>query len=71
MKSTFISLLILLLLSSCKTVEERIKDYSYTDEWYYINDVRYQLYQTKSGRKYVIVFNKKQTKLLRKYIKSK
>jgi hypothetical protein len=85
MKPTFIALLILLLLSSCKSVEERIKDYSYTDEWYfnkldtglYQNNFilkdrdiyeRYQVYQTKSGRKYILVLNKKQTKLKRKYL---
>jgi hypothetical protein len=50
-------------------VERRIKDYSYTNEWYYDNDSRYQVYQTKQGQRYIIVLNKQQTKLKRKYLK--
>jgi len=86
MKPTFITLLILLLLSSCKTVEERIKDYSYTNMWYlksvdstYLHKSnyvlrdkkvyeRYQVYQTRFGKKYIIVLNKNQTNLKRQYI---
>lgn len=56
------------LLLSCKTVEERIKDYSYTDRWHYEDGRRYQVYQTKKGRLYIIVFDKKQYNLKRKYI---
>jgi hypothetical protein len=88
MKPTLITLLLLLILSSCKTVEERIKDYSYTDEWFLqkvdtlidkeskynliLKDkelyVKYQVYQTKIGRKYIIVLNKDKNNLKRKYI---
>jgi hypothetical protein len=50
-------------------VERRIRDYSYTNEWYYDNDLRYQVYQTKQGQRYIIVLNKEQTKLKRKYLK--
>ena len=50
-------------------VERRIKDYSYTNEWYYDNDSRYQVYQTYNGKHYIIVLNKQQTKLKRKYLK--
>jgi hypothetical protein len=49
-------------------VERRIKDYSYTNEWYYDNDSRYQVYQTHNGKRYIIVLNKQQTKLKRKYL---
>jgi len=88
MKPTLITLLLLLILSSCKTVEERIKDYSYTDEWFLqkvdtlidkeskynliLKDkelyVKYQVYKTKIGRKYIIVLNKDKNNLKRKYI---
>lgn len=53
---------------SCSSVEERIKDYSYTDEWHYVNTERYQVYKTKSGRKYIIVLNNTQTNFKRRYI---
>lgn len=53
---------------SCSSVEERIKEHSYTNEWYYINTERYQVYKTKSGERYIIVLNKKETGFKRKYI---
>ena len=65
-----ITLLTILLLFSCKTAEERIHNYSYTDYWYYTDSgERYQVYQTSMGNKYILVINKKQTKFIRKYIK--
>lgn len=60
--------LLLLTTLSCSSVEERIKDYSYTDEWHYINTERYQVYKTKAGRKYIIVLNNRETNFKRKYI---
>ena len=51
-------------------VEQRIKDYSYTNEWFYIDSNIYQVYKTKSGKRYIIVLNNKQTKLKRQYVKS-
>jgi len=62
------TLLLLLTLTSC-SVEQRIKDYSYTQEWYYIDTMKFQVYKTKSGKKYIIVLNEKQTKYKRQYIK--
>jgi hypothetical protein len=53
---------------SC-SAEKRIKYYSYTDEWYYYDSERYQVYQTRFGEKYILIYNDKQTKLKRKYIK--
>lgn len=53
---------------SC-SVEQRIKDHSYTQEWYYTEAMRYQVYKTKLGKRYIIVLNEKQTKFKRKYIK--
>lgn len=64
----FLIIIILFSLTSC-SVEQRIKDYSYTDEWYYIDTMRFQVYKTKSGKKYIIVLNEKQTKFKRQYIK--
>ena len=64
--------LILILLTffmlSC-SVEQRIKEHSYTDEWYYIDTMRFQVYKTKGGKKYIIVLNEKQTRYKRQYIK--
>jgi hypothetical protein len=67
MKSLVI-ILIAVLCISC-SAEKRIKYYSYTDEWYYYNSERYQVYQTKLGNKYILIFNEKQTIIKRKYIK--
>jgi hypothetical protein len=65
----FILILIVTVSISC-SVEQRIKDHSYTDEWYYDNAIRYQVYKTKSGKKYIIVLNEKQTRFKRQYIKT-
>lgn len=62
-------LFILTCFISCSSVEERIKDYSYTDKWYWIKSERYQVYKTKSGNECIIVLNKKETKFIRKFIK--
>jgi len=56
------------LVMSCSSVEQRIKEYSYTNEWYYMGTERYQVYKTKSGERYIIVLNKKETDFRRKYI---
>jgi hypothetical protein len=66
-----ISMLVLIILSltSCNA-EQRIYNHSYTDSWYYEQNQRYQVYQTTRGTKYILVLNKKETKFIRKYIKS-
>jgi hypothetical protein len=61
-------ILIATLTISC-SVEQRIKEYSYTDEWYYTDAFRYQVYKTKSGSKYIIKLNKRETAFKREYIK--
>jgi hypothetical protein len=53
---------------SCN-VERRIHEHSYTQEWYYENGTRYQVYKTRTGQRYIIILNNKQTNLKRKYIK--
>jgi hypothetical protein len=63
-------LLLIATLSISCSVEQRIKDHSYTNEWYYDNAIRYQVYKTKSGNKYIIVLNEKQTRFKRQYIKT-
>lgn len=68
MMKYLILILIVFILSSC-SVEQRIKDHSYTNEWYYIDTMRFQVYKTKFGKRYIIVLNEKQTKFKRKYIK--
>jgi len=60
-------IILFLFLTSC-SVEQRIKDYSYTEEWYYIDTMRFQVYKTKKGQKYIIILNEKQTKYKRQYI---
>lgn len=64
-----ILILTCLSLISCTSVEDRIKEHSYTKEWYYTEAMRYQVYKTKSGRKYIIVLNNRQTNFKRQYIK--
>ena len=64
-----IGFILLFLFTSC-SAEKRIYDYSYTDSWYYSDKgERYQVYQTARGIKYILVLNKKETKIIRKYIK--
>ena len=53
---------------SCANAEQRIKEHSYTNQWYTIDSLRFQVYQTKSGRKYIIILNERETKFIRKYI---
>ena len=56
------------LLLSCGNVEKRIKEHSYTNKWHTIDSLRFQVYQTKSGREYIIMLNERETKFIRKYI---
>lgn len=63
-----LTLLVLILLTSC-TVEQRIYRHSYTKEWYYTSTQRYQVYKTIRGTRYIIVLNEEQTKFKRKYLK--
>jgi len=55
-------------LLSCEA-EKRIYEHSYTNEWYYIDTMRFQVYKTKSVKSYIILLNDKQTKFKRQYIK--
>jgi hypothetical protein len=61
-------ILIVGIFTSCG-VEQRIKDHSYTDKWYYEKNERYQVYKTKKGNYYILVLNEEQTKYKRQYIK--
>jgi len=65
----FIFFLLSLLLLTCCSVEKRIKEHSYTEDWYFYNETRYQVYRTRLGQRYIITLNKGQTKFRRKYIK--
>ena len=64
----YILILFSCFLFSCGNVEERIKEHSYTEKFYYIDSLRFQVYQTKSGREYIIILNERETKFIRKYI---
>jgi hypothetical protein len=64
-----IILLLLLITCSCASVEERIKEHSYTNEWHYVNGDRYQVYKTRSGKRYIIVNTKNLYKVKRKYLR--
>lgn len=69
MKNVIIIFLIFLV--SCKTVDERIKNHSYTSVIYYDKGEHFQVYQTKKGSYYILQLNKKETKFKRKYLKIK
>ena len=56
---------------SCGNAEKRIKEHSYTNKWHTIDSLRFQVYKTKSGREYIIILNERETKFIRKYIKTK
>ena len=53
---------------SCGNAEKRIKGHSYTNQWYFIDSLRFQVYKTKSGREYIIMLNERETKFVRKDI---
>ena len=64
-------LIFCIVLTSCKTVDERIKEYSYTSMKYNKKGSLYQVYQTKKGSYYIIELNDKETKFKRTYLKIK
>lgn len=57
-----------LTLTSCASVEERIKDNNLTNEWYYIDTMRFQVYKTDYGKRYIVVLNNRQTRYKRQYL---
>ena len=63
-----ILLFLIFTLISCED-EKRIYNHSYTNEWYYTETMRFQVYKTKSGKRYILVLNEEQTKYKRQYIK--
>ena len=63
-----ILLLLFFCLVSCEA-EKIIYKHSYTNEWYYTSTMRYQVYKTKFGKRYILVLNEQQTKYKRQYIK--
>lgn len=65
-----IILFLLIILFSCKTADQRIQENHYTDEWYYLNGTRYQVYKCNNKVKYIIILNKKNNKLIRQQIKT-
>jgi hypothetical protein len=66
----YLVIILIAILSISCSVEQRIKDHSYTNEWYYDNAIRYQVYKTKLGSKYIIRLNERETKFKRQYIKT-
>jgi len=64
----YISIILLFIFFSCN-VEQRITENSYTEYWYYENNIKYQVYKTNNDKYYIIILNKNQNKLKRKYIK--
>lgn len=67
----YLVIILIAIMSLSCSAEKRIRYYSYTDEWYYYNSERYQVYQTKFGKKYILIFNDKQTRVKRMYLKIK
>lgn len=63
-----ILVLTFLTLTSCASVEERIKDNNLTNEWYYIDTMRFQVYKTDYGKRYIVVLNNRQTRYKRQYL---
>ena len=61
-------IILVLVLSSC-SVEQRIHRWSYTADWYWKDGSRYQVYKTITGRRYIIVTDTTRFELERQYIK--
>jgi hypothetical protein len=62
-------LMVIVFLSSC-SAEQKIHKWSYTNEWYYEDNYRYQIYKTINGKKYIFVINEEKLILERKYLKT-
>jgi len=67
MKHLIILLILLILTTSC-SIEQRIQRLTYTNELYYIDSEIYQVY-TSRGKRYIIIVNKEQTKFKKHYLK--
>jgi hypothetical protein len=68
MMKNLIILFLIFTLISCEA-EKRIYKHSYTNEWYYTSTMRFQVYKTKSGKRYILVLNEQQTRYKRQHIK--
>jgi hypothetical protein len=68
MRKIILITLVFLALTSCASVEERIKDNNLTNEWYYIDTMRFQVYKTDYGKRYIVVLNNRQTRYKRQYL---
>jgi len=71
----YIILLISIVMIGCSVRRDPgsdLKDWNYTDEWYYTESgQRLQVYKTKRGKRFVFVLNKSETSLIRSYLKTK
>jgi hypothetical protein len=67
LKRLSVGLFLAVVLIGC-SAESRIKNYSYTEKWYYIDNLRFQVYQTKFGREYILILNDRETKFVRQYV---
>lgn len=56
-------------LISCSSVEDRIKNNNYTNDWYESDNVRYQVYRMNNNNRYIIILNKRKSRFIRKNIR--
>jgi hypothetical protein len=56
-------------LISCSSIEDRIKNNNYTNDWYESDNVRYQVYRMDNNNRYIIILNKRKSRFIRKNIR--
>lgn len=70
----FIISVVVCVISSCGLTQDPcppLHDWNYTDEWYYKGGDRFQVYQTRFGKKFIYDYNRDSTAFRRYYISSK
>ena len=71
MKTIYL-ILIILLITACSSQDPCVKmyDWNYTNEWFYRGDERFQVYKTRTGRRFIYDYNIDSTRFRRVYIKT-
>jgi hypothetical protein len=71
MKTIYL-ILIILLFSACSSQDPCLKMYdsNYTNEWFHRGDERFQVYKTRTGRRFIYELNIDSTRFRRVYIKT-
>ena len=71
--ATLFTVILIITLISCNSQKDPcvpMREWNYTDEWFYRGDERFQVYKTLLGKKFIYEMNKDSTAFKRKFIKN-